>query len=572
MRFDCRTEDLELYAYDFLEGGERDRVDVHLETCPRCRTAVRTLLEEKTIVTFELSLAVGATDAVPEPPREGSHSRRRWRPAFLVTAAAAAVILIVSVGVRSLRPVGETALTSWAELPDGSRYRVLGTAEVRQGSGLRRLDLDAGSLLLDVRPGGGVFEVRTRSATVKTEAGRLAISVTERGTIVEVLEGLARVEPEEGEPRWIPPRVEGEPWIVVVELDPDPELLARIAELEALLLAARQDPDETPALPDDPEEAIERHDWSGLAQSVAEMGAGLREGRLPEDPAVIRRYLRSIQALRRLARVASTPTTIEEVTRDPRTGPKLFREVLRHAWPDAPETDIAAAEAAAEREIVEYGRKKEVAETSAARAAAEEDLRAGLAREIEDLEEKHGPPAVDVEPVLPEETEGEGGSGSGGEQGNAAPVDDTPGPEGAELAGGAPSFAAKVLDAANFSAPPERVIRGDAASAAKQAADAWRRDMGASGGILPGLVEIASGWVRDYAKTLRTASPRVAEALEAELEGAEPPAGVSASQVIELRAALLRLQDSAELAVRGLLGERDAADWPSVPTFFLFTD
>ena len=88
MRPNCRTQDLELYAYGFLEGVEKALVESHLEGCPDCRAELDRLWVERQIVSFELSLEPGVTESVPEPPRPtNGRSSPKCGPAELTSVS-----------------------------------------------------------------------------------------------------------------------------------------------------------------------------------------------------------------------------------------------------------------------------------------------------------------------------------------------------------------------------------------------------------------------------------------------------------------------------------------------------
>ena len=86
----CQTRSLtlDLLAYDFLEGKERERVAGHVDDCADCRTSLAARREEREIVALVLALE-------PEPALEpGPAVPRRASPILLGVAAAAAVLLL----------------------------------------------------------------------------------------------------------------------------------------------------------------------------------------------------------------------------------------------------------------------------------------------------------------------------------------------------------------------------------------------------------------------------------------------------------------------------------------------
>jgi hypothetical protein len=194
------------------------------------------------------------------------------------------------------------------------------------------------------------------------------------------------------DPRPVPPPSR----IVYVPKDPDPELRARIAELEKRLaeLGAGSPPGDRHAAMT-PEEALEAHDWSGLAELLARLAPEVRAGRLPEDPDTLARYAESLRDLEELAKAADLPTTLSGLARDPRTGPRLFVAVLARSWPEAPQIDLDRAGREAEDAIRRYRDETAAAATDEEREAAEANLSRSLADTVEAFEEQQGAPAED---------------------------------------------------------------------------------------------------------------------------------------------------------------------------------
>jgi FecR protein/Putative zinc-finger len=447
----CRglADDLSLYAYGFLEGDECAAVEEHLRNCPHCREMAERLLRERDLVAFELSLETGVgptpgeCDPAPTSTPEPGRPRRRLR--VLAFAAAAALLVLATVTAWFASRPEAPGEIGWRDLPDGSRYRVIEVAAVSLPKELRRLEMDSGSLILDVRRGDDEFAVETPCATVLCEEGRFAVSVVPSGTVVEVLAGQVRVEPVEGGVETVVPGESGEVRLVFVEVDPNPDLLARIQELEEKL---RDLGELEPALPEPltPQDAIEGQDWGALAGSYAEIGQALREGRLPQDPAVLRRYLKTVEGVRRLAEAVGVEPTMEAIARDPRTGPKIFAANVARLWPDAPVVDIDAAEADAARALTEYAGSVAAATSPEAERAAQTKLEKDLTESVERIEDIHGP-ATEVEVKVPVIRPTKESTDPGAEEATPAPTrddapDDDPEPEVKEQ-----SSAERVLEA-----------------------------------------------------------------------------------------------------------------------------
>lgn len=210
-----------------------------------------------------------------------------------------------------------------------------------------------------------------------------------------------RVAPAEGRGGETPPPAPSR--IVFVEKDPDPALLARIRDLEQRLReleAGETAGNRFAALT--PEQAVEAHDWGGLAEILARLAPETRIGRLTDDPETLASYLESLRQLEELVAVAEVPSTISGLARDPRTGPKLFAAVLAQSWPDAPAIDLARAEDEARVAITRYRQETDAAVTDAERDEAEEHLSRTLADTVEGFEEQHGTPVEDVVTEPPE--------------------------------------------------------------------------------------------------------------------------------------------------------------------------
>jgi hypothetical protein len=528
MKTTCRREELELFAYDFLEGSERAFVRAHLSDCADCRDLVQGLLAEKTVVAFELSLDAGESDAEPVAVETRTPKRpvvgRRLR---LVAIAAVAAAFLVYIGVHSLRdprlaPEVVTATGDWTPLPDGSRYRVVTEGRVRAGPEPRLLRLDAGAVVVDVEPGEGAFEVRTPAGTVKSERGRIAVSVSRGGAVVDVLDGEARVETGEGGGEVIQA---GQEQTFLIVVDPNPELLARIAELEAIVAALGLGEETSGA---GAAEAIESHDWSALARSLFEVRDDLRAGRLPRDSAVLGRYARSMEALSRLADATGLSASVPAVARDPRTGPHLFAEVVRQAWPNAPESDIEAAAAVVREALIDRQRRLPDAESPAAAAAIEAEVRQRVATEVERLEELHGEPAVDMEaiPVV----------------GAADPTETGKASSPTLIIGTADS----VLATSGLGDDGRKVYRGDSEQVARAVVADWITDLGVDPTLSRDLAVLAQRWVNEYDAIIDGARPEVVKALYARVGEAPASKDVPASKVTELEVKLIRLQAEVE--------------------------
>jgi hypothetical protein len=205
------------------------------------------------------------------------------------------------------------------------------------------------------------------------------------------------------------------------------------------------------------------------------------------------------------------------------------------------------------------------AATPAERAAAEEQLKEELAREVEAFEARQGPP-VAAEPV---EEPSPGTRPESPKEESGQPQAESEEPSTSSTA----TNVQRVFVAAGISEVPERVLRGTEESVLAQIIAAWIRDLSLSPDLAPDLEPIAWRWIRAYRMTLSRADARVVEALTAWLAGRAMPAGVASSEVYALRSALLATQTAAEREVGALIGGAAAlrAEAAGAATFFLFT-
>jgi hypothetical protein len=544
----CPTEDLTLHAFGFLEGDACARVEAHVRTCRACQERMAELLAERDLTALVLAEDEKTRNTVPGTVRQALPPRRR-----LPLLAAAAVLLVgAALGAWAWLRTTAPEESGWHALPDGSRYRVVAGARFEETEEPRMLALDDGSLLVEVRPGGSPFAVETPHGSVRSEAGRFAVSVAPEGTVLEVLEGRAWFEAAEGVAQTTVPGAQGEIRILIYELDPDPALLARVRELEARLRDLGAMEEEPPTPPATAEEALDRFDWGGLATSLAETLPELRRGRLPGDPEALRRYLRQVEELARLAEALGVDPSLDALARDPRTGSRLFAAAVRQRWPDAPQVDLDRARAAAETALAEHASATARAETEAARAAADEKLRENLQQEVESLEELHGEPKTTVDPV---ETIAPTKESFPSTETTPQNTDTEPKESGA-LAPDSSTSTSLESTAIRTSSP--RVLRGSVTWIASEIVRGW----GGSPRDRARLEGLAADWIRGYRSTLEAAPSRVVAALEAELRGELATTRATASEISRLRARLLEVQAEVESRL-------PAGSTPAPPTHLL---
>jgi len=546
----CRSEELELYAFDFLEGAERAAVEAHVERCAECRAELADRLGTRDLVELELRrtappettrVVVSPPVLVARPSSNGrAHAPARGRRVLLPVLAAAAVLLVCALVVlKATRPAPVAPADGWTEVGEG--IRINGDQRTVRVRAARRLEIDEGRLVVEVDAGDEPVRVATPTAVVACDEGRFELYTSPGGTSVRVDRGAVRFERFDSPPRIVSGR-DGR----IIFVIRDAAILGeneRLKEENARLLAEIERLGGTAPIDDEPlksaEEEVDRFDWSELAWALEKIEPLLRRGEMPRDPKALARYSAMLRTLGRVARA--------------RTGSKLLGAIVRREWPAIAPADVAAVEDAARDALETHKAEATTATTPTEVAAADERLEAKLNESLERVREQYGEPVSEltiredaVRDPPPSNDTGSGstgsdagGSASGGDESD--PVSITP-----------TKPATSVLDSSGFATSSDRyrVHTGTATDVERAVLIDWRSDLGLStreaSALEPIARTIAQRWVEASVTRLNAASSPVVAGLKASLGLGPKPRDVAASEVNRLRLALLELQQRAE--------------------------